>query len=127
MNLEILHPDCRAPWERGMTNYPLEEHIRDCDKCLEHNTRRDKVQCLEVARNLRLCGGAIRYEKEIQDLTQLLKDVRKDLEDRARDNDWARTEDPELFFSTLGHAEDDGVVVALGSTMYWRLCKATRT
>lgn len=32
-SLEALHPLCRIAWERGITDYPVEEHIRDCDRC----------------------------------------------------------------------------------------------
>lgn len=30
-----LHPDCRIAWDRGLTDYPIEEHTRDCEKCQE--------------------------------------------------------------------------------------------
>lgn len=34
-----LHPKCSGPWDRGDTNYPIEEHIRDCDRCQKHNLK----------------------------------------------------------------------------------------
>lgn len=40
-----LHPDCRGPWEKGMTSYPTGEHIRDCDKCQEWNRTSD-IKCI---------------------------------------------------------------------------------
>ena len=33
----VLHPGCKTAWDRGLTNYPHEEHIRDCDRCQEWN------------------------------------------------------------------------------------------
>jgi len=40
--LSKLHPDCRGPWERGLTSYPVGEHITDCEKCLEWNRHSDR-------------------------------------------------------------------------------------
>lgn len=31
----ILHPECRVAWERGLTDYPPEEHARECKDCLQ--------------------------------------------------------------------------------------------
>lgn len=42
-----LHPDCRGPWDRGLTNYPKEEHARDCEKCQQW--QRDS-NCLRIER-----------------------------------------------------------------------------
>ena len=28
-----MHPNCKIASDRGLTNYPKEEHERDCDKC----------------------------------------------------------------------------------------------
>jgi len=28
-----LHPGCQKAWDRGLTNYPKEEHARDCERC----------------------------------------------------------------------------------------------
>jgi hypothetical protein len=34
-NLSDLHPECRGAWQKGLTDYPIKEHIRDCEKCLQ--------------------------------------------------------------------------------------------
>jgi len=31
-----LHPDCQKAWDRGLTDYPKEEHARDCEKCQKY-------------------------------------------------------------------------------------------
>jgi len=33
MNKWDLCPECRPPWEFGLTDYSIEEHVRDCEKC----------------------------------------------------------------------------------------------
>lgn len=31
-----LHPDCQKAWDRGLTDYPKEEHARDCEQCQQY-------------------------------------------------------------------------------------------
>ena len=33
----VLHPECKKAWDRGLTDYPHEEHIRDCAECRQWN------------------------------------------------------------------------------------------
>lgn len=32
----LLAPTCRYAWMTGLTDYPIEEHVRDCLTCQQH-------------------------------------------------------------------------------------------
>ncbi len=34
--IERLVPTCRYAWMTGLTDYPIEEHVRDCLTCQEY-------------------------------------------------------------------------------------------
>ncbi|KKM21792.1 hypothetical protein LCGC14_1631830 [marine sediment metagenome] len=43
-----LHPDCRHAWNRGLTDYPKEEHARDCDKCQQWQHEQRRIRLAEA-------------------------------------------------------------------------------
>lgn len=105
--------------------YVLHDTHKAREKMWASIADRHRIEATEATEALEQCQvERDLHKEEAAAFYMVLKAVRIDLEERAKMNNWARVEDPELFFSTLGHTEDGGFVVALGSTVYWQLCEA---